>query len=101
MNDIPIAVISGASLGAPRRGRYATRSIVALISPHATIATISEPTIAPIIGPVDGCAERLKTEEIIVAEKIPTSMKTSPCASVDRTDEDRKSTRLNTSHQIH
>ena len=46
MNDIPIAVISGASRGAPRSGRYAIRSIVALISPQAAIATTSEQTIA-------------------------------------------------------
>ncbi len=46
MNDIPIAVISGASRGAPRNGRYATRSIVALSTPQAAIATSSDTTIA-------------------------------------------------------
>ena len=51
MNDIPIAVINGASRGAPRSGRYATRSTVALIRPHATIATSSEQTIARTSGP--------------------------------------------------
>src|ERR671935_260096 len=38
MNDIPIAVISGASRGALRKGRYATRSIVALRRPQNAIA---------------------------------------------------------------
>ena len=38
---MPIAVISGASLGAPRSGRYATRSIITLSEPVATIETTS------------------------------------------------------------
>ena len=37
MNETPMAVISGASRGAPRRGRYATTSIVVLIAPHIAI----------------------------------------------------------------
>ena len=34
MNEKPTAVISGASLGALRRGRYATRSIIVLSVPQ-------------------------------------------------------------------
>ena len=40
MKLTPIAVISGASRGAPRSGRYATNSIVALSEPHASIDRI-------------------------------------------------------------
>ena len=47
MKLTPIAVISGASRGAPRSGRYATNSIVALIEPQASIARIS---VAKTIG---------------------------------------------------
>ena len=38
MNEKPTAVISGASLGALRNGLYATRSIIVLRVPQATIA---------------------------------------------------------------
>ena len=38
-NDIPTAVISGASLGLLRRGRYATRSIPMLMTPMIAITT--------------------------------------------------------------
>jgi hypothetical protein len=39
MNEKPTAVIRGASLGALRNGRYATRSIITLSVPDAIIAT--------------------------------------------------------------
>ena len=41
MKLAPIAVINGASLGAWRSGRYATRSIVALMRPHEAITSTS------------------------------------------------------------
>ena len=40
MNEKPTAVISGASLGALRSGRYATRSIRTLSEPHTSMQTI-------------------------------------------------------------
>ena len=58
------------------------RSIVAFRIPQAAIATRSEPTIAAISDPVEAFAFRWKTERIIVAENIPPSMKTSPCAKL-------------------
>ena len=39
---MPTAVISGASLGALRSGRYATRSISTFSTPQAIIATTSD-----------------------------------------------------------
>ena len=50
MNENPTAVISGANLGAPRSGRYATRSISRLSDPQTNIETISvssSPAISP------------------------------------------------------
>ena len=46
MKEKPTAVISGASLGAFRKGRYATRSIITFSTPQATIAT-RPATISP------------------------------------------------------
>src|SRR2546429_246214 len=41
MKDIPIAVMSGARRGAPRRGRYAMNSIVAFRMPQKSIPITS------------------------------------------------------------
>jgi hypothetical protein len=52
MKLTPIAVISGASRGAPRNGRYATNSIAALIEPQASIVRTSvAKTIRTVTGP--------------------------------------------------
>jgi len=57
MNDIPIAVIKGASRGAPRKGRYATNSMLALITPHEImereIAAVMRFDSAPLLD-LDG-----------------------------------------------
>ncbi len=82
MNDIPIAVINGASRGAPRSGRYATSSIDALSVPQKAIAitktpkTDSQTTIPrwPSVSP--------KRPPARVAESSPPSMKTSPWAKL-------------------
>ena len=53
MNEKPTAVISGASFGALRNGRYPTRSIIALRTPQTTIvmtSTTSRPAARPITG---------------------------------------------------
>ena len=48
MNENPTAVISGANFGAPRSGRYATRSIRTFNEPHTNIAMISVSSRPPI-----------------------------------------------------
>ena len=82
MNDIPTAVISGARRGAPRKGRYATNSMLALIRPQATMATASDPSSATTSAPVDEWALSPNTVMSIVAEIIPPSMNRSPCAKL-------------------
>ena len=68
MNDIPIAVISGASFGALRSRRYASRSMMTPVSPHSIIAprivtattTIS---IGPLTIPVTPSSVRIASEK--------------------------------------
>ena len=82
MNDIPIAVISGASRGAPRNGLYATNSIVAFSTPQMTIAATSVTRIAGTSEPIDALVLEAEDEVMNVAEIIPPSMNTSPCAKL-------------------
>ncbi len=49
MNEKPTAVISGASLGAPRNGLYATRSIITLSDALVSIETIRQTNSPPTI----------------------------------------------------
>ena len=53
MNDMPMAVISGASRGALRSGLYAMRSTVTLIRPQPSIATARQTRIAGSTEPTD------------------------------------------------
>ena len=80
MNDMPIAVISGASRGALRRRRYATSSIVVLRTAQNAITITS---IRRIIdhrkSPESPASPKLET---IVATSIPPSMNTSPWAKL-------------------
>src|SRR3954453_7889 len=50
MKLMPIAVISGASLGAVRSGRYATRSIIVLSVPLHSIAMANPRMMPPTVG---------------------------------------------------
>ena len=77
---MPTAVISGASFGAARSGRYATRSIITFSVPLVTIATISDassPTIRarvavasvrPILPEPSRRDERADHEDLAVGE---------------------------------
>ena len=49
MNDMPIAVMSGARRGACRSGLYATRSIVALKIANTTITTTNVRSSPPMM----------------------------------------------------
>ena len=83
MNDMPTAVISGASRGAFRSGLYATRSIVALMNANSGIVTASvtsEPDDDQRSTPVS--ASSPKTEMIIVLATSPESANTSPWAKL-------------------
>src|SRR3954451_22627239 len=71
MNDIPMAVINGASRGAPRNGRYAMYSIVAFSTPQMTIAATSVMMIAGISELADALVWRSKAERMKLAEIIP------------------------------
>ena len=53
MNDIPIAVINGASFGALRNGLYATRSIITFSEPVASMLTTSTPAMPRMITITD------------------------------------------------
>jgi hypothetical protein len=82
MNDMPTAVIRGASLGAPRNGRYATRSIITLRLPLVSIATSSDasrPMTSPTIAVCSVSPITPQNQAAVTSEPI---MKTSPCAKL-------------------
>jgi hypothetical protein len=81
MNDIPIAVISGASLGALRNGRYATRSIITFSEPDASMLTTSTPPIPAMITSVDDLELIPSQAQIDTATNEPI-MNTSPWAKL-------------------
>jgi hypothetical protein len=81
MNDMPTAVINGASLGALRNGRYATRSIITLSTPEAAIATNrvrNRPKNSRITDV--SCVSPMKPKNAAVANE--PIMKTSPWAKL-------------------
>ena len=63
MNDTPMAVMSGTSRGARRRGLYATRSIVALSRAQPIIATTSATRIDGMSVPRPEVSWRLNMRE--------------------------------------
>ena len=83
MNDMPTAVISGASAGRPRSGRYATRSIAAL-----TIANIDHDQTSVEEHPADDRRDGRRrcsspsTLTITVLATSPESANTSPWAKL-------------------
>ena len=78
---MPIAVMSGASLGALRSGRYATRSIMTLSEPLASIDTARKPTIERMIRPVPVSASTPAVAQRPTATNEPI-MNTSPWAKL-------------------
>src|SRR6476660_5032239 len=82
MNATPTAVINGTSLGAPRTGLYATRSIVVLRRPQTIIAPAREMRSTGRSSLIDGFEPRLKIWITTVAVTIPPIMKTSPWAKL-------------------
>ncbi len=84
MNETPIAVISGASLGAWRRGRYAKRSMITPTEPMTTIVAKTTRTRMPpsLIGSSIGRSSSPSgTVMIHIATNAPT-MNTSPWAKL-------------------
>ena len=83
MNDMPIAVISGARRGAWRSGLYATRSIVALKSgedPSSATKSSSPPMMTGTLESVS----RPSTETMIVLAKSPDSANDVAVGEVDQ-----------------
>ena len=81
MNDIPIAVISGARRGALRSGRYATRSMVTLIPPMISIT--AGKTSSSAITLVSVSESPLTAKKPSSAEPMNAlSVKMSPCAKL-------------------
>ena len=79
---MPTAVMSGASLGAVRNGRYATRSIITLSVPLVTIATTSDAS-RPMTSPrIAVCSVRPMTPQNQAAVTSEPIMKTSPWAKL-------------------
>ena len=82
MNDMPIAVISGARRGAWRSGLYATRSIVALKIAKTVITTTNVRSSPPMITGTLESVSRPSTETMTVLAKRPDSANTSPWAKL-------------------
>ena len=83
MNDMPTAVISGASRGACRSGLYAMRSIEALNSANPVMITTSVTSRPPMITStlaVDVEAE--DADDDGAGDEARTRAKTSPCAKL-------------------
>jgi hypothetical protein len=81
MNDMPMAVISGASRGALRSGLYAILSTVTLMRPQPSIATTSATRMAGSTEPNDELSVS-PNSPISTAAIIAPSMNTSPCAKL-------------------
>ncbi len=82
MNDMPIAVISGARRGAWRSGLYATRSIVALKTEKTTITTTNVRRSPPTMTGTLESVSSPSTDTMIVLAKRPDSANTSPWAKL-------------------
>ena len=82
MKDIPIAVIRGATLGAWRSGRYATRSIVTLIAPQMAIVARKTRRSGRMMAAVPALLSSAPTIGSRKSEMNPPSVNRSPCAKL-------------------
>ncbi len=81
MNDMPIAVISGARRGALRSRRYASRSMTTPVSPHSSIETRMVSSATPISGSPCSSPETPSSERVASEKNVP-SVYTSPWAKL-------------------